>query len=140
MDSEFQSLIDNGTWTVVPAPANRKFISSRWVYDLKTDADGNVARQKARFVARGFSQIPGIDFYDIYVPVATAESTRILLHLGLSMGLEVRMLHFKTTFLNGNLEEEIYLEQAKGYEVQSRKTYVYKLHNALYGLVQAARS
>ena len=86
--------------------------SPHWVYDLKTDADGNVERYKARFVARESLQIPGIDFYGTYAPVATEESTRILLHLGLSMGLEVRMLDFKTAFLNGNLEEEIYLEQA----------------------------
>jgi transposase InsO family protein len=138
MDDEFMSLIGRGTWEVVDRPKNRKVISSKWVFALKRDESGVVVRKKARFVARGFSQVPGVDYGESYAPVVEPAVLRLCMAYAAKLGKKMRMIDFKCAFLNGILMEIIYLEQPKGYEEGDPETKVLLLKKAIYGLVQSA--
>jgi hypothetical protein len=138
MDDEFNSLMERGTWEVVDRPTDRKVVSSKWVFDLKTDEKGRIVRAKARFVARGFSQVPGVDFTESYAPVVDPAVLRLCMAYGAQRKLTQRMIDFKCSFLNGNLPEVIYLEQPQGYIVGNAAEKVLWLKKAIYGLVQAA--
>ena len=138
MHVEFRTLIAKGTWKVVPRPLNRKVVTSKWCFDLKTDENDNVTRFKARFVARGFSQIPGVDYQEKFAPTCTPEGFRMLLTVAAIYDLDLRQIDFKGAFLNGILSEEVYLEQPKGFAVGDPMEFVLKLIKSLYGLVQSA--
>lgn len=138
MDDEFNSLIERETWEVVDRPKDRKVVSSKWVFDLKTNELGQVVRAKARFVARGFSQVPGVDFTESYAPVSDPAVMRLCMAYAAKKGLAMKSIDFKCAFLNGILQEEIYLEQPRGYSVGDPKKKVLMLKKAIYGLVQAA--
>jgi len=137
MGEEIKSLEDMGTWKVVPLPEGRKPITCKWVYRTKRDADGNPTRHKARLVARGFSQIYGEDYLKTHAPVTRLETIRLLLAITNLKDWEVRQLDIKTTYLYGELEEEIYMEPPPGYDVP--EGHVLLLVKALYGLRQAGR-
>ena len=92
-------------------PAGRKPIGRKWVFKKKTNAEGKVEKYKARLVAKGYSQVPGIDFGDIFSPVAKVASIRLLLSVVAAFDFEVEQMDVKTTFLHGDLEEEIYMKQ-----------------------------
>lgn len=136
MDEEFESLINNKTWTLSDLPANKKAITGKWIFTLKKK-EGKIIRYKARYVARGFSQQAGIDFVETFSPVVRMESVRILLILANHFNLKVRQIDVKTAFIHGNLEEEIFIRQPEGYE-QGNKQQVCKLKKAIYGLKQAS--
>ena len=138
MDDEFNSLIQRETWKIVHRPRDRKVVSSKWVFDLKTNELGHVVRAMARFVARGFSQVPGVDFTESYAPVSDPAVMRLCMAVAAKKGLSIRSIDFKCAFLNGILQEEIYLEQPEGYSVGDRREKVLLLKKAIYGLVQAA--
>ena len=138
MDDEYCSLIGRGTWEVVDRPRDRKVVSSKWVYALKTNELGQVVRAKARFVAKGFSQVPGVDFNESYAPVSDPAVMRVFMAHAAKKGLKMKSFDFKCAFLNGTLQEEIYLEQPQGYVVGDPKKKVLLLRKAIYGLVQAA--
>jgi hypothetical protein len=136
MQEELDSLKENNVWDVVPAPAHRKVVTCKWVYKIKTDAAGNLERYKARLVARGFSQIPGQDFDEVFSPVVRYDSMRLLLAISASRGWKPRQLDIKTAFLYGILKEEVYMQLPEG----SRQTgMVARLKRCLYGLKQASR-
>lgn len=137
MDEEIQSLEAHGTWELVSRPENRNVISSKWVFKLKRDANGNPIRYKARLVARGFSQKHGIDYFETFSPTIRFSSFRLLLALAVKNDWSIEHVDIKTAFLNGKLEEEVYIEQPEGYSVGSE---VCRLKKAIYGLKQAARS
>ena len=122
-------------WEVVPRPEKTNVISSKWVYKLKHDANGEISRFKARLVARGFTQVFGTDYLDTYTPVTRLETIRLLFALAVENDWEIRQIDVKTAYLNGDLDEEIYMEPPKGYDVP--EGHVLLLRKAVYGLRQA---
>jgi hypothetical protein len=140
MTEEYQSIIKNDVWEVVPRPKNKDVVSSKWIYKIKHAADGSIEKHKARFVARGFSQKEGIDYEETFSPVARYTSIRTIIALAAKMKWKLHQMDVKTTFLNGVIEEEVYIEQPQGFEVEDRKTHVCRLKKALYGLKQAPRA
>ncbi|MCO5580381.1 hypothetical protein L7F22_034248 [Adiantum nelumboides] len=139
MESELSSLQSNNTWSLVPLPHGRQPISSKWVLRRKLHPDGSVARYKARLVARGFSQIPGLDYTDTFSPVLRMSSLRLLLALAASFDLELYHLDVQTAFLHGELPEELYMQQPSYYESSAHPRYVCRLHRSIYGLKQSPR-
>lgn len=110
-----------------------KPIGLKWVFKLKKNADGEVMKHKARLVAKGYVQKKGIDYEEVFAPVARLDIVKLILALAANRGWEVHHLHVKTTFLNGELEEEVYVMQPEGYAVKGKEQYVYKISKALYG-------
>ena len=133
MESEIQALEERKVWELVDLPQDRKPIKCRWVYDVKTDG-----RKRGRLVAKGFSQIHGIDFEETFSPVARFETVRLLLAVSALEDWEIEALDVKTAFLYGELDEELYMEQPEGFQVKGQERKVYRLRKALYGLKQAS--
>ena len=139
MEEEMTTLFKNKTWSIVDPPPNRQIVRCKWVLRKKTDANGNIVRFKARLVARGFSQIPGIDFKDTFSPTLRSITFRIFVSLTVELDLELHHLDVQTTFLHGELEEEIYMQQPPHFEDSTRPNVVCRLHRSLYGLRQSPR-
>jgi transposase InsO family protein len=141
MQQEFDSLIENKTWNLVPLPPGRRPITGRWCFKLKCDENGVVVKKKARYVARGFSQKKGIDFEETYAPVISFPSIRILLSLSAELDLELMQMDVDTAYLYGNLKEELYMEQPEGFERKGKngEQLVCLLKKSIYGLKQAGR-
>jgi hypothetical protein len=135
---EFQSLINNGTWSVVKCPERVKAISSEWVYDLKPGINDEPIRYKARLVAKGYSQRPGEDFGETHASVVTHDVFRMLMSTIAAKDLEAKQVDIKTAFHNGRLEEEIYLQQPEGFAIPGQEDKVLRLHKCIYGLRQAS--
>jgi hypothetical protein len=140
MVEEYDSIVKNSVWDIVPRPIDKSVVGSRWIYKVKQDADGSVEKYKARFVARRFSQIEGIDYGETFAPVARYSSIRSILALSTQMGWRIHQMDVKTAFLNGIIEEEMYIEQPKGFETFDRESHVCRFKRALYGLKQAPRA
>jgi hypothetical protein len=132
---EISALDKNQTWDLVDLPEGRKAVKSKWVFKLKADS-----RYRARLVAKGFTQIPGIDYDETFSPVARFESLRLLLALAALEDWEIHQLDVKSAFLNGVLEEEIYMEQPEGFIMAGQEDKVCRLKKAIYGLKQASRA
>jgi hypothetical protein len=115
-------------------------VTSRWLYKLKHAADGNIERYKARFVARGFSQVEGVDYDETFASVARYTSIRSMISIATEMGWKIHQMDVKTAFLNGLIQEEVYIEHPLGFEVHGRESHVCRLKKALYGLKQAPRA
>ena len=137
MADEMKSLKVNDVWDLVPRPAGRKVIGSKWVFKVKVAADGSVTRHKARLVAQGYSQKPGLDYDETFSPVVRSETVRTIFALCAQKGLLLHQMDVATAFLNGKLEEEVYMEQPHGY--CENKDLVCKLKRSLYGLKQSPR-
>ena len=131
---EYQSIIKNDVWEIVPRPNDKSVASSKWIFKTKHSADGSIEKYKARFVARGFSQKEGIDYEETFAPVARYTSIRTILALASNMKWKLHQMGVKTTFLNGLIEEEVYSEQLQGFETNDQKTHICRLKKALYGL------
>ncbi|KAG2758739.1 Retrovirus-related Pol polyprotein from transposon TNT 1-94 [Phytophthora cactorum] len=138
-DSEMESLHKNETWILVPLPKGRKAIGNRWVFRVKENQAGEIERFKARLVAKGFLQKYGIDYDETFAPVAKFTSIRILLSLAAKYNLTLHQMDVKTAFLNGLLDEDIYMAQPDGYIDEVHPDYVCKLKRSLYGLKQSPR-
>jgi len=132
---EIDALSKNKTWELVDLPSGRKAVKSKWVFKLKADG-----RHRARLVAKGFTQIPGIDYDETFSPVARFESIRLLLALAALEDWEIHQLDVKSAFLNGVLDEEIYMEQPQGFIITGKENQVCRLKKAIYGLKQASRA
>jgi len=115
-------------------------VGTKWIFKNKTDEEGNVTRNRTRLVAQGYSQVEGIDFDETFAPVARLESIRLL--LGISCLLKSKLFHMdiKSAFLNGVIQEEVFVSQPKGFEDSAFPDHVYKLKKALYGSKQAPRA
>lgn len=137
MNEEMESIHKNNTWTLVDLPKNRKAIGSKWVYKVKRDVNGNVLRHKARLVAQGYNQKYGTDYDEVFAPVVRQTTFRMLLSVAAKRGYKVKHYDIKTAFLNGELEEDIYMRQPPGFEKNNKVCHLLK---GLYGLKQAARS
>lgn len=139
MQAEMESILSVGTYELVPPPRDRKPIGSKWVYRVKRDSSGEISRYKARLVAQGFSQKPGIDFTETFAPVAKTDSIRLLLAFAAANNYEIHQVDVKSAFLNGKLEETIYMRQPKGFVAKGKEDWVWQLCQTLYGLRQSGR-
>ena len=140
MKEEISQIENIKTWELVPRPLNKNVIGAKWVFRNKLDEAGNITRNKARLVCKGYAQVEGIDYGETYAPVARMESIRLILAYASSKNIKVYQMDVKSAFLNGELEEEVYMEQPDGFQVQEAVNHVYRLKKALYGLKQAPRS
>ena len=125
--AEWESMDSNQVQDLVEAPANIKPISCKWVYKRKRGSDGKVETFKARLVAKGYTKREGINYAETFSPVAMLKSIRILLSIAACLDFEIWQMDVKTAFLNGNLEEDIYILQPKGFVADKKDKLVYKL-------------
>ncbi|KAF3772145.1 Retrovirus-related Pol polyprotein from transposon TNT 1-94 [Nymphaea thermarum] len=137
MKEEIEALDRNQTWEVVDIPEAAHLVGSKWVYTVKYKPDGNIERYKARLVAKGFSQKYGIDYLETFAPVAKMKTVRVIISLAVLKGWEMCQLHVKNAFLNGDLEEEVYMCMPPDFEKPEKCC---KLKKALYGLKQSPRA
>ncbi|CAI7885119.1 unnamed protein product [Closterium sp. NIES-53] len=137
MESELKSIEENGTWELVELPEGRKAITSKWLFKIKSDADGKIERYKSRLVAKGYQQKEKVDFKELFAPVVKPTTLRTLLVGAAIKGWVVKQMDVTTAFLNGILEEEIFMAQTEGFDDGIGR--VWKLKKALYGLKQAPR-
>ena len=140
MDSEIQSIHQNQVWYLVDPPEGIVPIGCKWIFKKKIGADGQIDTFKARLVAKGYRQRQGIDYDETFSPVAMIKSIRILLAIAAHYDYEVWQMDVKTAFLNGNLEEEVYMIQLEGYTSKEFPEKVCRLQRSIYGLKQASRS
>jgi hypothetical protein len=110
MMEEYNSIMKNDVWEVVPRPEGKLVATSKWLYKLKHVADGSIEKYKDRFVARGFSQVEGVDYDETFASVARYASIRVVISIAVEMGWKIHQMDVKTTFLNGIIEEEVYIE------------------------------
>ena len=137
MEDELQSMSHNGVWILVDKTEDMKPIGCKWVYKTKRDAEGKIERYKARLVAKGYNQKEGIDYNETFSPVSTKDAFRVIMALTAHFDLELHQMDVKTAFLNGNLEENLYMLQPDGFVEDEKK--VCKLQKSIYGLKQASR-
>ncbi|CAA6674491.1 unnamed protein product [Spirodela intermedia] len=140
MEEEMASIEENRTWSLVDLPHGRRAIGLKWVYKVKRDENGAVAKYKARLVVKGYAQRQGIDYDEVFAPVARLDTVRLLIALAAHEGWEVHHMDVKSAFLNGDLKEEVYVEQPAGFISTGNEHKVFKLKKALYGLHQAPRA
>ncbi|KAI5328650.1 hypothetical protein L3X38_028047 [Prunus dulcis] len=140
MTEEMLMIEKNSTWELVDRPSNKTIVGVKWVYKTKLNLDGSIQKHKARLVAKGYTQKPGVDFNETFAPVARLDTIRTLIALAAQKGWKLWQLDVKSTFLNGVLEEEVYVDQPYGFVVEEAEDKVYRLRKALYGLKQAPRA
>ena len=139
MVEEMEALDKNEAWDLVELPDGRKPIGSKWVFKKKLNAVGKAEKYKARLVAKGYSQEEGIDVGEIFSVVAKLNYIIFLLYVAATFDLEVEKMDVKTTFLHGDLNEEIYMKQLEGFIVKGKKELICKLKKSLYGLKESPR-
>ena len=139
MESEMKSLKENETWDLVPRPSGVNIVGSRWVFKIKRNSDGSIQRYKSRLVAQGYTHVEGVDYNEVYSPVARFSAIRSLLAVAKANDYEIHQMDVATAFLNGTLDYEIYMEQPIGFVDPDRPDWVCKLKKSIYGLKQSAR-
>ncbi|GKC83853.1 retrotransposon protein, putative, ty1-copia subclass [Tanacetum coccineum] len=140
MNAKMQSMIDNMVWVLVDLPPNCKTVRSKWIFKKKTNMDGVVHTYKARLVVKGYTQLYGVDYEETFSPVADIRAIRILISIAAFYDYEIWQMDVKTAFLNGYLDEDIYMVQPKGFVDPNHPRKVCKLQRSIYGLKQASRS
>ncbi|GJT80325.1 retrovirus-related pol polyprotein from transposon TNT 1-94, partial [Tanacetum coccineum] len=140
MQEELNQLVANDIWELVPQPRNMEIIETKWIFRNKLDENGVVSRNKARLVAQGYNQQEGIDYDETYTPVARLESIRILLAYACALDFKLFQMDVKSAFLNGFINEEVYVAQPPGFIDFQKPDLVYKLKKVLYGLKQAPKA
>lgn len=140
MQEEIFSINKNNTWMLCDLPTGKKAIGLKWIFKIKHDSNGEIQKHKARLVVKGYSQRAGIDFKETFAPVARFETVRIFLALAAQRHWTVHQFDVKSAFLNGELNEEVYVEQPAGFTIKGFEDKVYQLRKALYGLKQAPRA
>ncbi|KAJ1521765.1 hypothetical protein ONE63_003400 [Megalurothrips usitatus] len=139
MEDESQSFNDCKAWTLVAPQTTTKLVRNKWVFKKKTSPDGSTLF-RARLVAKGYTQTYGVDYYETFAPVVKRPTLRLLFSLAVNFDLKIGHLDVKTAFLNGDLLETVYMAQPEGFVAGGCENHVCKLHKAVYGLKQAARS
>lgn len=139
MQCEYDSLTTNNVWKLVDRPPDKNVVKCKWVFKKKYDANGNFEKYKARLVARGFTQVRGVDYIDTFSPVVRHSTLRILFSLANELNLNIDHIDVTTAFLNGDLEETIFMEQPPGFSNDDCKSKVCLLLKGIYGLKQASR-
>lgn len=140
MEEEVRVIEKNQTWQLVDKPTDKEVIGVKWIYKVKHNPDGSIKKHKARLVAKGYSQQPGIDYGETFAPVARLDTIRAIIAFAASKGWKLYQLDVKSAFLNGELKEEIYVDQPQGFILKGKEGKVYKLKKALYGLKQSPRA
>jgi len=140
MQAEYDALIANNTWTLVPRPPGVNLVTGKWIFRHKLHTDGSLDRYKARWVLRGFTQRPGIDYDETFSPVVKPATIRVVLSMALSQDWPIHQLDVKNAFLHGTLTETVYCIQPAGFVDSSRPEFVCRLNKSLYGLKQAPRA
>ena len=140
MNLEMESMYSNSVWELVDLPDEVRPIGCKWIYKRKRGVDGKVETFKARLVAKGYTQQEGVDYEETFSPVAMLKSIRILLSIAACLDYEIYQMDVKTAFLNGYLEESIYMVQPEGFITKGQEQKVCKLKRSIYGLKQASRS
>jgi hypothetical protein len=131
---DYQSIMKNDAWEVVQRPEGKSVVTSKWIYKIKHAADDNIEKYKARFVARGFSQKEGEDYDETFALVAKYTSIKSIIAIAFAMGWKLHQMDVKTAFLNGVIEEEVYIEQSQGFVIHGKESHVCKLKKSLYRL------
>lgn len=139
INDEMDSIVSNKTWSLVDLPPGSKPIGCKWIFKRKYGPNNTVQTFKARLVAKGFRQKEGIDYFDTYAPVARISSIRTLIALSSIYKLHIHQMDVKTAFLNGDMNEEVYMEQPEGFVLSGNENKVCKLNKSLYGLKQAPK-
>jgi len=140
IQKELESLRNANTWTVVEHPSSKNIVGSKWVFHIKKDANGHIAKYKARLVARGFTQVYGVDYMETFAPVAKLSSLHTILTIATCHDWPIEVFNFNSTFLNGELDEEIFMQLPPDFEGCDPRHYVACLNKALYGLKQGGRT
>jgi len=141
MKDEFDALVENDTFELTDVPSDRLVVGGKWVYTVKREQNGQ-ERFKARYVAKGYSQTPEIDYKETFAPTARITSIRMLLQLAIQEGMSVHQMDVKTAYLNAPIDCEIFMEQPEGFEQHNDRgvKQVWKLRKSLYGLKQSGRN
>ncbi|KAM1492902.1 hypothetical protein ACFX14_024715 [Malus domestica] len=140
MKEELSALSKQGTWSLVPLPTHKNLVGCKWIFKIKKHVDGSIARHKARLVAQGFSQEPGLDYGETFSPVVKPTTVRLILSLAAQFDWPLRQLDVKNAFLHDILQEEVYMAQPLGFLDPHHPELVCKLHKSLHGLKQAPRA
>jgi hypothetical protein len=140
MQEEMDSIHQNNTWELSDLPSDHKAIGLKWIFKVKRDPAGKIVKHKARLVAKGYAQIQGVDYEEVFAPVARLETVRLLLALAAQGEWQVHHMDVKSAFLNGELLEEVYVQQPPGFTDSNSARKVLRLKKALYGLKQAPRA
>lgn len=134
MQTEFNALLKNSTWTLVPASVAKNVVGCKWVLKLKRKADGSIDRPNARLVAKGFHEHAGIDYGETFSPVVKPTTIRTVLSHAYSAGWSMKQIDIQNAFMHGLLSEDVYMEQPPGFIYPSYPHHICKLKKALYGL------
>ena len=133
MNEELDQIEKNKTWELVPKPKDKYVIGTKWVFKNKVNENGQVIRNKSKLVWKGYAQVEGVDFEETFAPMARLEAIRMFLAFSSYRKLKIYQIDAKSTFPNGNLEEEIYIEQPERFYLTDKGNYVCKIKKALYG-------
>ena len=139
MEREYDSLMDNRTWILVPPPPGRNIIKCKWVYKIKYTSTGEIDKYTARLVAKGYSQVHGIDYEETFSPVIKHDSVRVLFAIASVLRMHMRQFDIGTTYLNSDLTTRIYMHQPEGFINLQNPHHVCLLLKSLYGLKQSGR-
>ena len=137
--SELKAMKENNVWDIVGRPSTKKVIGTRWIFKIKRNHKNEAERFKARLVAKGYDQQYGIDYFETFSPVVKFQTLRSIFAISANIGLKIHQIDIDTAFLNGNLEEEVYIEAPPGCDI-CQEDQVCKLKKSLYGLKQASRT
>lgn len=140
MEEEYNALLANRTWDLVPRPPVVNVVTGKWIFRHKFQADGSLDRYKARWVLHGFTQRPGIDFDETFSPVVKPATVRTVLSLAVSKDWPIHQLDVKNAFLHGTLQETVYCSQPAGFIDPTKPDMICRLNKSLYGLKQAPRA
>jgi hypothetical protein len=140
MEEEYAALLANHTWVLVPCPPGTNVVTDKWLFRHKLTSNGSLDRYKARWVLRGFTQCPGVDYDEIFSPVVKFATVRVVLSLALSRNWTIHQLDVKNAFLHGTLTEIVYCSQPTGFVDAAHPDLVCRLNRSLYGLKQAPRA
>jgi hypothetical protein len=140
INKELDQIEKNQTWELVPRPNDKNVIGTKWIFKNKLNENGEIIKNKVRLVCKGYSQVEGIDFEDTFAPVARLEAIIMFLAFACFRNFKIYQMDFNSAFLNGTLEEEVYIEQTEGFMLSENQDYVCKLKKTMYGLKQAHRA
>lgn len=139
MADEYKSFETNKCWTLTDLKEGQKPVKCKWVFKIKRGLNGKILKYKARLVAKGFTQKYGIDYNETFAPVVRYSTIRMLFAIAAQLGLDIDQLDVKTAFLNGDLVEDVVMEQPEGFVIKGKEDKVYTLNKSIYGLKQAAK-
>ena len=140
MHEKLNQFVRNDVWELIPRPKNVHVIGTKWIFKNKTDKDGEIIQNKSRLVAQGYTQMEGVNLDESFAPVVRLESIHILLSIACTMNFKLYQMDVKCAFLNGYLNEEVFVEQPNGFQDPHFSDHVLRLKKALFGLKQAPRA